>query len=121
MAAPDTYAFGDVIGRALFRHTANYEGDYVFKSVFQGLDKIINYPPIPHAVFTNPQIGGVGLTEPQALKKFGELVIGKCNYSSVAMGDALLSEHGFCKLIFSKTDRKLVGAHIIGKEGDLNT
>jgi pyruvate/2-oxoglutarate dehydrogenase complex dihydrolipoamide dehydrogenase (E3) component len=74
-------------------------------------------PPIPHAVFTNPQIGGVGLTEPQAIAKHGNVVIGRCNYKNVAMGDALRSTHGFCKLIFAEDTKKLVGAHIIGAEG----
>ncbi|MCH9613563.1 MAG: Dihydrolipoyl dehydrogenase [Chlamydiia bacterium] len=62
---------------------------------------------MPHAVFTNPQIGGVGKTELQ-LKKEGTLyVVSKHPYRSSGMGGALLADHGFVKLI---------GTHIIGEE-----
>ncbi|KAI9207996.1 mercuric reductase [Polychytrium aggregatum] len=117
------YAFGDIIGRHLFRHTANYEGEWVFNSVFvdQSLAaKGIDYPPVPHAVFTHPQVGGVGLTTEKAIERFGgadKIVVGRCDYEDVAMGQALLAEEGtFLKLIFEKASRKLVGAHGVGHE-----
>ncbi|KAJ3412318.1 hypothetical protein HDV05_000976 [Chytridiales sp. JEL 0842] len=133
------YAYGDVIGRHLFRHTANWEGEWVFKSLFHKDAQVRErmqregavYPPIPHAVFTNPQIGGVGLTEEQALKTFASdcaekdeegdnnspLIIGRCDVADVAMGAALRTDStGRIKLIFRKKDKRLVGAHMIGPE-----
>jgi mycothione reductase len=111
------YAFGDVIGRHLFRHTANFEGEYLFDSVFMDMfAKPISYPPIPHAIFSNPQIGGVGATEQQLIDKGIPYVVGLNHYKNSAMGMALLSEHGFAKLLFHKTTQKLLGAHIIGDE-----
>ena len=114
------WAFGDVIGRNLFKHTANYEGEYLFDNIFGNSgqqDRILEYPPIPHAVFSSPQIGAVGLTERQANVQFGQdLIIGTSDYNETGMGNAMLDEHGFCKLIFRKSTGILVGAHIIGKE-----
>ena len=50
------YAFGDIIGRYLFRHNANFEGDYLFNNTIkEETKKPIVYPPMPHAVFTYPQ------------------------------------------------------------------
>jgi dihydrolipoamide dehydrogenase len=120
-SVPHIWSWGDIIGRKLFRHTANFEGEYVFRSVFEetpkGIEvKPINYPSIPHAIFTNPQIGGVGLTEQQAKAKDIDYVIGFCPYKNSAMGNALRSKNGFVKLIFERSSRKLIGAHIIGVE-----
>lgn len=44
------------------------------------------------------------------------IVVGAADYSDVAMGNAMLDDTGFCKLIFTRISRKLVGAHFLGKE-----
>ena len=114
---PGVYAFGDVIGRYLFRHTANYEGEYVFnRAVLKKDKKPILYPPVPHALFTNPQVGGVGKTEAQLIDEKVEYVKAIQQYKNSAMGMALLSDHGFVKVLFNKQTRCLEGVHIIGKE-----
>lgn len=114
---PGVYAFGDVIGRYLFRHTANYEGEYVFKhAVLKQESKPITYPPIPHALFTNPQVGGVGKTEDQLISDNVPYIKAINTYKQSAMGMALLSDHGFVKVLFHKETRQLEGVHIIGKE-----
>ncbi|KAI9034632.1 pyridine nucleotide-disulfide oxidoreductase [Hyaloraphidium curvatum] len=115
-AVPGVYAWGDIIGRYLFRHSANFEGEYVFDHVFKGHAAPVSYPPVPHAIFSNPQVGGVGLTTQEARMMGMDVIIGKAGYRSTAMGDALLSEEGFAKLLFEKTTKRLVGAHIIGAE-----
>ncbi|KAJ3065084.1 hypothetical protein HDU98_011526 [Podochytrium sp. JEL0797] len=130
---PEVFAFGDVIGRYLFKHVANFEGEWLFKTLFAPKDakgtvqKWVNeaggiiYPPIPHAVFSNPQIGGVGLTEAQSVEKFGRdgIVVGRCDVADVAMGAASMATSGFIKLIFSKSDCRLVGAHMIGEQASV--
>jgi mycothione reductase len=109
------YAFGDVIGRNLFKHTANFEGEWLFERLYRSCSNPLVYPPIPWAVFTNPQVAGAGMNERQALETFGNIVVGECEYADVAMGGAMLDIYGLVKLIFS-LDRKLIGACIIGKE-----
>ena len=111
------YAYGDIIGRYFFRHTANYEGDVLFQSVLKNqTPKPISYPPIPYAMFTNPQVAGVGFTEKECQQQGIDYILGVNDYARSAMGDALKSNHGFVKLIVEKRTRKLIGAHIIGKE-----
>ncbi len=114
-SAKGIYAFGDCIGKHLFRHSANFQGEYLFKTYFQkGKKRPIDYPPMPHAVFSNPQIGSVGFTE-EALKASKKpYIVGKAFYKNSAMGMALRSEEGFVKLLFDKRSKKLIGAHIIG-------
>lgn len=111
------YALGDCIGRYFFRHSANFEGEYLFNEIFgRPTGRPIEYPPIPHAVFTYPQVAAVGKTE-EELKSAGiDYVVGLNPYRSSAMGMALLSDHGFCKLLIERRTRKILGCHIIGEE-----
>jgi len=79
-------------------------------------DNPISYLPVPHAVFTHPQIAGVGKTEDELEKEGCEYVVGLNVYKDSAMGMARLSDHGFVKLLVDKKTRRLLGAHIIGDE-----
>ncbi len=111
------YAFGDCIGRYLFRHSANFEGEYLFENVFANPSSLpIEYPPVPHAVFSYPQIAGVGMTEEQAKEAGVNYVVGINNYINSGMGMALLSNSGFAKIIIERSTRKILGAHIVGEE-----
>lgn len=116
-AVPGVYAMGDVVGNYLFRHSVNFEGEYLMDVLFDNpRDEAIQYPPMPHAVFTNPQIAGVGKTEDELIADGTPYVVGMNPYKKSAMGDALLIDHGFVKLLFAKEDTRLLGAHIIGPE-----
>lgn len=113
------WAMGDCVGNYFFRHSVNFEGEYLFDSVFQNdslMADPIEYPPVPHAVFTHPQVAGVGLTEDICRAQNIDYVVGLNAYKSSAMGMALLSDHGFCKLIIERRTRKILGCHIIGPE-----
>lgn len=111
------YAFGDCIGRHQFRHSANFEGEYLLESVFADPSSApIKYPPVPHAVFTHPQIAGVGLTEEQAKAQGFDYVVGVNNYINSGMGMAMLSDYGFVKIIIERSSRRILGSHIIGPE-----
>jgi mycothione reductase len=111
------YALGDCIGNYLFRHTVNYEGEYLMRTAFAPKPMpAIDYGPVPYAVFTVPQIAGVGMTEEQANHLHMPVIVGKATYADSTPGMARASDHGFAKVIFEKASRKLLGAHIIGEE-----
>jgi mycothione reductase len=111
------YAFGDIIRPYQFRHSANFEGQYLFDHVVkQNDDTPIKYAPVPHAIFTNPQVAGVGLTERECKRLKRGYYCGKNWYKDSAMGMALKSENDFVKLIFDSATHELIGAHIIGQE-----
>ncbi|MBF0490927.1 MAG: dihydrolipoyl dehydrogenase [Candidatus Omnitrophica bacterium] len=116
-SVPGIYAMGDCVGNYFFRHSVNFEGEYLFDYLFGGKPRTpIAYPPVPHAIFTCPQVAGIGKTE-DALKKEGvDYIVGLNPYKSSAMGMALLSESGFCKLLFDRKSKKLLGGHIVGEE-----
>ncbi len=111
------FALGDCIGKYFFRHSVNFEGEYLFDFCYGGKPKgPIHYPPMPHAVFTHPQVAGVGATEEELKTKGIDYAVGLNPYKSSAMGMALLSDHGFCKILVERKSRRILGGHIIGPE-----
>lgn len=126
--AKDVWAFGDIAGNFLFRHSANFEADYLMETVIrrkemETLDKKdvypIDYSGMPHAVFSNPQVAGVGETEEELKARGANYVVGKNNYSASAMGMALRSDSGFVKLLVERGTRKILGCHIVGHEASV--
>ena len=111
------YALGDCVGRYFFRHSVNFEGEYLFGRLFEGKpNQPIQYPPVPHAIFTYPQVAGVGKTEEKLKTEGIDYVVGLNPYKSSAMGMALLSDHGFCKILIERRTKRILGAHIVGEE-----
>ena len=116
-SVPGVYALGDCIGKYFFRHSVNFEGEYLFDHAVGGKTKRpIHYPPMPHAVFTHPQVAGIGATEEELKTEGIDYAVGLNPYKSSAMGMALLSDHGFCKILIERKSRKILGGHIIGPE-----
>lgn len=117
---PGIWALGDVVGNYLFRHSVNLEGEYLFRTTIEDpCDEAIDYGAMPHAVFSSPQVAGVGETE-QDLKARGiDYVVGKRRYAQSAMGMALRSDEGFVKLLVERGSRKILGCHIIGHEASV--
>ncbi len=114
---PGVYAMGDCNGNYFFRHTVNWEGEFLMRVLFeQPSNETIDYGAVPHAVFTYPQIAGVGKTEDELLEKGTAYVRGFCRYEHTAMGMARQAGHGFVKLLIGRADKKILGAHIIGDE-----
>jgi dihydrolipoamide dehydrogenase len=115
--AEGVYAFGDVIGKYFFRHSANFEGEYLFQNLYlEKTPKPIVYPSMPSAIFTYPSIASVGKIEEQLINEGISYYKGVNRYSSSAMGMARMSEVGFVKVLVDKKTEKLLGAHIIGEE-----
>jgi len=113
---PNIWAFGDANGRHLFKHVANYESIVVYYNAVLKKKIKADYHAIPHAVFTYPEIGSVGLREKEAIEKYGEdnVLIGMYQYENTAKGEAMGVKYYFVKVIVEKETMKILGAHIIG-------
>jgi len=107
------WAFGDATGKYMFKHVANEEAVVAWRNSIHDHKTPMDYSAVPYAVFTYPQIAGVGLTEEEA-KRTHQILIGKAYYSDVAKGEAMIELNGFSKAIINKEDGKLLGFHIIG-------
>ncbi len=114
----NVWAFGDAIGKKMFRHTANYEAELVFHNAIHGGKNKMNFQVVPHAVFTSPQIASIGLTEAEARPKH-KILVGKAMYSSTAMGESLMDTESFAKAVVEKETLRILGFHVIGPHASL--
>jgi len=107
------WAFGDAIGKAMFKHVANEEAAVAWRNAFHKQKTKMDYQAIPYAIFTYPEIATVGMTEQEA-KQNHEILVGIAHYADVAKGDAMMEHDGFAKAIVDKHTAKILGFHIIG-------
>ena len=107
------WAFGDIIGKYMFRHSANMEASYAWHNVIHEKKIPMDYTAIPHAVFSYPEIASVGMNESEAKKKH-KILVGYAKYNSVAKGIAMLEDEAFAKAIVDQETNKILGFHIIG-------
>ncbi|MFX1582635.1 MAG: dihydrolipoyl dehydrogenase [Promethearchaeota archaeon] len=107
------WALGDVTGRYMFKHVANREAQIAWNNASGQQKQKMEYHAVPYAVFSYPQIAGVGLTTTEAAQKF-DILIGTAKYSDIAKGEAMVEEDGFAKAIVDKNTYKILGFHIIG-------
>ena len=119
--AEGIFALGDIIGRYQFRHSANLEAQYAYYNILNYKKKIpVDYSAMPHAIFSSPQVAGVGYTEQELKQKSNkEYVKSIYRYIDTAMGRALEEREGFVKFLVSKATRKILGCHIIGTQASV--
>jgi mycothione reductase len=112
------YAMGDIAGRYMFTHAANFESEYLGQLLTGKTQDPIDYGPMPHAVFTLPEIAGVGATEDELKSASTPYVAGCYPFSNSTKGRALKEEHGLCKFLISP-DHKILGCHIVGHQASV--
>lgn len=115
-SAENTWAFGDIAGKFLFKHSANHEAGYVINAVAYGKRREVDYSAMPHAIFSSPQVAGVGFTERELREKRIRYLTGRYNYSDTGMGSALREKDGFVKFLVEKNTDKILGCHILGPD-----
>jgi dihydrolipoamide dehydrogenase len=120
-AKKNIWAFGDALGKKMFRHVANKEAGIVWHNAAHQEKAKMDYQSAPHAIFSYPEIASVGLTEEEARKAYpvNELLVGTGKYSKTARGEAMMEEEAFAKAIVKKKDGKILGFHIIGPSASL--
>lgn len=110
---PDVYAYGDVIGQGMFKHTSSKEGLVAYRNS-QGGDRVMDYTANPHAIFSDPQIGSVGLTEAEAREQGLDVTVVKKDYDGVMKGQIVGSPPGLAKLLVEKGTDRILGFHLVG-------
>jgi mycothione reductase len=107
------WAFGDALGRKMFRHAANREADIVWHNSMHGGEEKFDFLTVPHAVYTYPPIASAGMGEAEA-KKVHDILVGRSVYSEVAKGVAMREDESFAKAVIEKQTWRILGFHIIG-------
>ena len=110
-------ALGDLDTRAQLKHVANREARVVQHNLLHPEDLIpCDRRFIPHAVFSEPQVASVGLTEAQATEQGIDYAVAVQEYASVAYGWAMEDRGHFVKLLADRATKQLIGAHLIGPQ-----
>ncbi len=114
---PGIYALGDLSSPYALKHVANHEARVVRHNLIHPDDPIVtDHRFVPAAVFTEPQIAAVGLTERQVRERGLAYVVGRRDYGGTAAGWAREDTTGFAKVLADPATGLLLGAHIIGPE-----
>lgn len=114
------WALGDVCNPMQLKHTANAETRVVAHNIHHPDDlQTVNYSGAPAAVFAQPQVAAVGVTERELIAQGASYITATQSYGSTAYGWAMEDDHGFCKVIADPDTRLLLGAHILGHEASL--
>jgi len=116
-SVPGVWAFGDVANHFQLKHMANAEERVVLHNVTHSGDlRRLRSDLIPHAVFSEPQVASVGLTERDAVAEGIDHVVATRDYADTAYGWALEDTSSFVKLVADPRQRALLGAHLIGPQ-----
>ena len=113
---PHIFAIGDIVPGPALAHKASKEG-LVAAAVIAG-DKgaALDYKALPWAIFVEPEVATVGLTEAQAREKGYEPVVSKFPYAALGRAKSTNATEGFVKVVADKKTDLLLGVHIVGAE-----
>ncbi|MGC6453367.1 MAG: glutathione-disulfide reductase [Candidatus Puniceispirillaceae bacterium] len=110
------YAVGDVTDRVNLTPVAIAEGHAFADSIYGGRPRTISHANIPSAVFTQPPIGSVGLTEEQARQACGDITVYTSHFRAMKFTLSGRRERTFMKLVVDTASDRVVGAHMIGPD-----
>jgi pyruvate/2-oxoglutarate dehydrogenase complex dihydrolipoamide dehydrogenase (E3) component len=114
---PGIYALGDIKGGPEFTHISYDDYRIVEKNVFGEGGASTDGRMVPYTVFTEPQLGRIGLNEKEAIKKGLAIKIVSFPMKSVARAIETGQTHGMMKVIIDAKSDQILGAAILGKEG----
>jgi len=112
---PGIYAIGDVVGQPLLAHKASKQA-IVAAEVIAGEASAADFKAIPGAVWTDPEIATVGLTEAEAKKQGYQLIVGKFPFTALGRAVAVGETDGFIKVIADKESERILGIHMVGAD-----
>ena len=108
------WALGDIVGEYLLKHSANHEARGVARNIFGSDLEPVDYTAMPFAVFTSPEVAGVGALEEDLREAGREYAINVYRYEDTARGDAMNAK-GFVKVLID-LEGQVLGCHIIGPQ-----
>jgi pyruvate/2-oxoglutarate dehydrogenase complex dihydrolipoamide dehydrogenase (E3) component len=114
---PGIWALGDVKGGPAFTHISYNDFQIIYGNLIEGKNLSTDGRIVPYSVFTDPQLGGVGITEKEARKRGCRLKIGKVPMTYVARAIERDETAGLMKLVVDATNNKILGASILATEG----
>jgi dihydrolipoamide dehydrogenase len=111
---PGIWAVGDVTGRMLLAHVASHQGVTAAEMIAGRSPSPLDYDRMPRAVYCQPQVAALGLTEAQARRRGYEVRVGRFPFRASGKAVATGETEGFVKLVADRTTNAVLGVHIIG-------
>jgi len=113
--AEHVYAIGDILGpaRIMLAHVASTEGMIAAENAM-GASRKMNYQAVPSAIFTSPEVAGVGLSEQQAIEKGYEVRTESVLFRTIGKAQVIGEIGGEAKIVAEARSGKVLGVHIIG-------
>ena len=110
------HAVGDVTNRVNLTPVATAEAMWLARTLFRGEPTPVDHENVPTAVFANPNLATVGLSEERARERFGAVDIYKASFRSLKLTMTDKQERTFMKLVVERASQRVVGAHMIGAD-----
>jgi glutathione reductase (NADPH) len=114
-SVPSIYAIGDVTNRRNLTPVAIREGHAFADAVFGNRKTAVDYENVPSAVFSQPELGTVGLTEEEARRRLDKVTVYKTNFRPMRHTLSGRDERMLMKLVVDGLTDKIVGCHILGE------
>lgn len=115
--APGIYALGDVKPGPAFTHIAYNDHLVVLKNLLENANVSIKGRPVPYCMFTDPQLGHIGLSENEARKQGLDILVAKLPMEKVARAVETNETKGFMKAVVDAKTNQVLGATVLGYEG----
>ena len=115
-SVPHIYAIGDVTDRVNLTPVAIREGHAFADTVFGGKPTKVDHSDVPTAVFSEPEVGVIGLTEEQAGERYPRVDIYKTSFRPMKATLAGRDTRSFFKLIVDAASDRVLGCHIVGPD-----
>jgi pyruvate/2-oxoglutarate dehydrogenase complex dihydrolipoamide dehydrogenase (E3) component len=116
-SAPGVYAMGDVTGGPKFTHIAYNDYQVVFHNMFEPEKVSVRDRIVPYGLFTDPELGRVGLTEKEARRAGRPIQVGKIPMSYVARAIEMGESEGLMKIVVDAESQTILGAAILSAAG----
>ena len=115
-SVPSIHAVGDVTNRINLTPVATAEAMWLARTLFRGEPTPVDHENVPTAVFANPNLATVGLSEERARERFGAIDIYKASFRALKVVMSDQPDSTFMKLVVDRASQRVVGAHMIGAD-----
>jgi len=112
--AAGIWAIGDVNGAQPFTRVCQEEAKIAFANAFRNAGLRMERTSLPHAVFTDPEVGSVGLTEQAAREQGHDVIAGLVPFERIEKAELIGETRGFIKYIAERDTHRLLGCHVVG-------
>ena len=115
-SVPGIWAIGDVNGEQPFTRVCQEEAKVAYADAFEDADVRIDRLSLGHGIFTDPEIGSVGLTEAAARAAGHDVAVGLVTYDKIEKAELIGADLGLIKFVVERDSRRVLGCHVVGRQ-----